>query len=281
MDVFAMQEICPYEVAAFGYSNFCGLFTKQEWINFDYGISRRLYREFFSENPTDRAQGIGYVQELLARLKNEYLFVSHTSVDSTLDNNPTTFPLGQPFYLDMTHDSTISTVLLALGLDYFKGPPTGLPYNIPHAPNPPKHFRVSDIAPFGARLYTEVLTCSTPNPKVNKGHRRAIYSNLNIRNGWTFIRMLLNEKPLPLHTLGCPYRSDGLCSLKDFLATQEESTAKAQYATACFGNYVVNEPITSQAANGNLDDCPKKCHNWRKLMLELLFNKYLLSSQLV
>jgi hypothetical protein len=30
------------------------------------------------------------------------------------------------------------------------------------------------------------------------------------------------------------------------------STAEAQYAAACFGNYVVNETITSQVSNGNL-----------------------------
>jgi hypothetical protein len=252
MDVYAMQTICPYEVAYLGSSDFCGLFTEQEWIDFDYSLSIQFYGDNSFGNPTGRAQGIGYVQELLARLQNQYLYVSNTSVNSTLDNNPTTFPLGQPFYLDMTHDDIIVSTLTALGLNYFKGPHTGLPYNISQAPNPPENFRVSEIAPFGARLYTEVLECSASNPQVETSNETTIYSNPNITHGWKFIRMQLNEKTLPLDTLGCPFRSDGLCSLGDFLATQMTSTAEAQYAAACFGNYVVNETITSQVSNGNL-----------------------------
>jgi 3-phytase len=253
MDVYAMQTICPYEVAYLGSSNFCGLFTEQEWIDFDYSLSIQFYGDNSFGNPTGRAQGIGYVQELLARLQNQYLYVSNTSVNSTLDNNPTTFPLGQPFYLDMSHDDIIVSTLTALGLNYFKGPPTGLPYNISHAPNSSENFQISEIAPFGARLYTEVLECSTSNPKSETSNETIIYSNPNITYGWKFIRMQLNEKTLPLHTLGCPFRSDGLCSLEDFLATQMTSTADAQYSAACFGNYV----ISSQVSNGNLPSVSK------------------------
>jgi 3-phytase len=252
-DVYAMQSICPYEVAYLGSSDFCSLFTEQEWIDFDYSLSIQFYGDSSFGNPTGRAQGIGYVQELLARLQNQYISKSNTSVNASLDNNPTTFPLGQPFYLDMSHDDYIVATLTALGLNYFKGPPTGLPYNIPHAPDPPEHFRVSQIAPFGGRLITEVLICSAGGPTVDPSKGSTIYSNPNITNGVKFIRMQLNEKTLPLYTLGCPFRSDGLCSLKDFLSAQVKSTAEAQYAAVCFGKYVVNGSITSQVSNGNLD----------------------------
>ncbi|CAF3860724.1 unnamed protein product, partial [Rotaria sp. Silwood1] len=140
MDVYAMQTICPYEVAYQGSSDFCRLFTEQEWIDFDYALSLRFYGNRSFGNPTGRVHDIGYVQELLARLQNQYIYVGNISVNSTLDNNPTTFPLGQPFYLDMTHDNIMVGVLSALGLNYFKGSPTGLPYNITHAPNPPENF---------------------------------------------------------------------------------------------------------------------------------------------
>ncbi len=49
---------------------------------------------------TGRAQGIGYLQEVLARLNQEYITVSNSSVNSTLDNNATEFPLGQRFYME-------------------------------------------------------------------------------------------------------------------------------------------------------------------------------------
>ena len=54
--------------------------------------------------PTGRAQGIGYVQELIARLTNQYIYASNSSVNSTITNNPTDFPLGRPFYADFSHD---------------------------------------------------------------------------------------------------------------------------------------------------------------------------------
>jgi hypothetical protein len=49
----------------------------------------------------EQAQGIGYVQEFLARLENQTITVSDTSVNATIDSDLSTFPLGQPFYLDM------------------------------------------------------------------------------------------------------------------------------------------------------------------------------------
>ncbi|CAF4176906.1 unnamed protein product, partial [Adineta steineri] len=248
MDVYAMQTICPYEVAYFGSSDFCSLFTDQEWIDFGYSLSIQFYGDYSFGNPTGRAQGIGYVQELLARLQNRYIDISESSVNSTLDNNPTTFPLGQPFYLDYSHDDIIVSVLTALGMEYFKGPSTGLPYDIPHAPNPPENFDLSQMTPFGARLFTEVLTCSSSNPKVKKT-KSTVYSKPNITNGTKFIRMQLNEKTLPLHTIGCPVRSDGLCSLEDFLVATAKTNEEAQYAAACFGDYAAKKLITSQVSN--------------------------------
>lgn len=56
-------------------------------------------------NPATAAQGIGYVQEFLARLTQTPITVHNSSTNSTLDNNPLTFPLDQPIYVDATHDS--------------------------------------------------------------------------------------------------------------------------------------------------------------------------------
>jgi hypothetical protein len=56
---------------------------------------------------TGRAQGIGYLQELIARLTHQYIYTSNTSVNSSLDNNPTTFPLDQKFHMDMSHDDIL------------------------------------------------------------------------------------------------------------------------------------------------------------------------------
>ena len=37
-DLYAMQQMCAYETVALGYSQFCGLFTEEEWRGFDYSI---------------------------------------------------------------------------------------------------------------------------------------------------------------------------------------------------------------------------------------------------
>lgn len=37
-DVWAAQNMCPYETVAYGFSRFCDLFTYEEWENFGYSI---------------------------------------------------------------------------------------------------------------------------------------------------------------------------------------------------------------------------------------------------
>ena len=53
--------------------------------------------------------GIGWVQELVARLTKTPISVHNSSTNGTLDNNAATFPLDQSIYVDATHDTIIST----------------------------------------------------------------------------------------------------------------------------------------------------------------------------
>jgi hypothetical protein len=122
-DTFAMQSLCAYETAYIGESQFCGLFTLEEWAGFELALDTIYYYDYAWGNPTGRAQGIGYVQELLARLTNQYINVSESSVNSSLTDNPKTFPLGEKFYADFSHDDIIVSVLTAMSIDYFKDPP--------------------------------------------------------------------------------------------------------------------------------------------------------------
>lgn len=122
-DTYAMQSLCAYETAYIGDSSFCGLFTEDEWAGFEVTLDTEYYYDYAWGNPTGRAQGIGYLQELLARLQSQYIASSDSSVNATLDNNPTTFPLGQAFYADFSHDDIIISVLTAMSMDYFKDAP--------------------------------------------------------------------------------------------------------------------------------------------------------------
>lgn len=122
-DTYALQSICAYETAYLGDSQFCGLFTLDEWAGFENTLDTEYYYDYAWGNPTGRAQGIGYLEELLARLKGEYITTSDSSVNATLTDNPATFPLGAKFYADFSHDDILISVLTAMSMDYFKDAP--------------------------------------------------------------------------------------------------------------------------------------------------------------
>lgn len=253
-DTFAMQSICAYEQGYLGMSDFCYLFTETEWESFENALDMGYFYDFSYGSPTGRAQGIGYVQELLARLQHEYITSSNSSVNATYDSNPAEFPLNQPFYADFSHDNVIISVLTALSIDYFRDPPslTDVP------PNPNRTFVLSHLTPFGARLITEVIGCSSSNPTPVRAPRTQYYPTqygydpANATN--KFIRMRLNNGILPLNTIrggACADgRSDGLCALSSFVASQADSYALSNYDYACFGNYTIEDPTSGEDYDG-------------------------------
>ena len=117
-------------------------------------------------SPVSRVQGIGYVQELVARLTHTPIPVHNSSTNATLDDNETTFPLGQALYVDATHEVVVlngkqrpvhsvpmlpmtpPSVITALNLSNFAvdGP---LP-----ADHMPEHraFKSSHLAPFATNI---------------------------------------------------------------------------------------------------------------------------------
>ena len=58
-------------------------------------------------SPVARVQGIGYIQELVARLTHTPISVHNSSTNATLDDNEATFPLGQSLYVDATHEVVV------------------------------------------------------------------------------------------------------------------------------------------------------------------------------
>ncbi|KAF1349733.1 histidine phosphatase superfamily [Delphinella strobiligena] len=239
-DTYAMQSICAYEQGYIGQSDFCGLFTEDEWAGFEITLDIEYYFDYSYGNPTGRAQGIGYVQELLARLQNQYITSSNSSVNSTITNNPTDFPLGRPFYADFSHDD----ILISR-------------HSIP--PDASRHFNLGHLTPFGARLITEVIGCSTPNPTAFHNHRTQYYPTqygYNAANATNkFIRMRLNNGILPLNTIRggyCEGRTDGLCAMSRFVASQNASYALSNYDYACFANYTIVEPFNMNDYDGTI-----------------------------
>ena len=273
-DTYAMQSICAYEYNYIGASSFCNLFTAEDWAGFENTLDIECkfpnslsssfltpsdYYDYSFGNPTGRAQGIGYVQELIARLTQQYIPTSNSSVNSTLDDNPTTFPLGQPFYADFSHDDILISVLTAMSIDYFKDPPSITQY----PPNPNRHFILSHLTPFGARLITETIGCSAPDPSPEEFARVAYtpsqygYDASNASH--KFIRMRLNNGILPLNTIrggacgdATSGRIDGMCAMEKFLESQEGSYGLSNYQFACFGNYTLGNLTSGMDYDGTV-----------------------------
>ncbi|OCK78732.1 phosphoglycerate mutase-like protein [Lepidopterella palustris CBS 459.81] len=180
-DAYAMQSICAYE------SGYIGVLGNT--------LDVLYYYDYSWGNPTGRTQGIGFIQELLARLQIEYIFSSNTSVNST------------------------------------------------------RHFILSRLTPFSARLVTEVIGCADENPSPNPQMQTQYYPTqcgydpANASN--KFVRMRLNSGIVPLSTIrggACGTRSDGLCPLSSFLESQTDWYTLSNYDYACFGNYTLPAP---------------------------------------
>ncbi|PLW18002.1 hypothetical protein PCANC_07182 [Puccinia coronata f. sp. avenae] len=217
-DINTMQALCAYESVALGTSEFCNLFTPTEWKDFTYANDLEFWYSSSFGNPDSAALGAGWAEELLARLTQISPTKSMTSINLTLDANPTTFPLNQTIYVDATHDTVLTAVIVALNLTSLaqSGPlPTDRRLE-------PRSFTSTHISPFGAQLAAQVMTCPT-----------APGSSSSSKS----IRFILNDAVVPVDGLqGCePNNSTGLCDLDDFISGLESRLAEIDYQDTCFG----------------------------------------------
>ncbi|KAF9559236.1 phytase [Agrocybe pediades] len=217
-DVYTMQQLCAFETVALGYSKFCELFTEEEWKDFDYSQDLQYWYGSAFGSPIARAQGVGYLQELVARLTHTPIAVHNSSTNSTLDDNEITFPLHQSLYVDATHEVVVTNVITALNLTSFarKGP---LPYT--YRPKE-RSFRAAELAPFATNVQFQILECAShPEPQ---------------------IRVIVNDGVAPLTGIkGCHHQKDGMCPLPTFIAAQKQTIAETDWAYDCCGNWTVPE----------------------------------------
>lgn len=216
MDVFAMQQTCAYETVALGYSKFCELFTEDDWEGFDYALDVYYWYDSAFGSPLAHALGIGWIQELVARLTHTPIAVHNSSTNSTLDDNPITFPLDQSLYVDATHDTVLLNVITTLNLTRFseQGP---LPYT--HIVKDRK-FRSSELASFAANIQLQLLECQ---------------SLLGSQ-----IRIIINDGVVPLTGIrGCPEHKDGICPLDAFVEAMKEIVKGTNWLRDCHGDWSV------------------------------------------
>lgn len=145
--------------------------------------------------PLGPVQGVGYVNELLARLTHSAVR-DHTQVNHTLDSNPHTFPLDRTFYADFTHENSIIAVFAAMGLFRDENPLD------PLLPDPARTWVASSLVPFSARMVTERVHCAASRD----------------REEGEYVRILVNDALLDLEC--ADGKVDGLCTLDGFVESQ-------------------------------------------------------------
>ncbi|KIJ33558.1 hypothetical protein M422DRAFT_35479 [Sphaerobolus stellatus SS14] len=231
-DVYILQQLCAYETVALGHSSFCALFTEEEWEGFEYALDIYFWYDSAFGSPVARVQGVGYINELLARLTRTPIKVHNTSTNATLDNNPITFPLHNNLYVDATHEVVVLNVITALNLSNFAAsgplPADHIPAN--------RSFISSQIAPFATNIQFQLLNCtSLPEPQ---------------------IRIIINDGVTPLTGIkGCPEQKDGLCPLNTFVESQQKLAAETDWEWACHGDW---ELPVGPAWNTTTGDPPKR-----------------------
>ncbi|KAI1776878.1 phosphoglycerate mutase-like protein [Hypoxylon cercidicola] len=192
-----MMDLCPFNTVANDkgkISEFCYLFTVGEWHDYDYYQSLGKWYGYGNGSPLGPTQGVGFVNELLARLTGKPV-ADHTTTNSTLDGSPATFPLGRPLYADFSHDNDMVDIFAALGLHNLTD---SLPGDRRMDAHEAKGFSASWVVPFAARLYVEKMSCGGSDEE--------------------FVRILVNDRVIPLQN--CGVDDFGRCALSKFVKSQ-------------------------------------------------------------
>ncbi|TYJ52174.1 hypothetical protein B9479_007219 [Cryptococcus floricola] len=217
-DIIAMLQLCAYETVTLGYSVFCKVFTEEDFKNFEYYYDLTFYYEQGFGSPVAAAQGKGFLEEYVARFTQTPITTSDSALNSTLDSDPTYFPLNQSIYADATHEVVVLDFLSALNLTalYSTGP---LPVDR-RVEN--SSFVASKVVPFATHLVAQVVECLDLVPTKQ-------------------IRFILNDAVVPIHDSyeGCEWNKDGLCAFDTVVSALQKRIEEIDFAYDCFGNYTV------------------------------------------
>ncbi|RFU78385.1 histidine acid phosphatase [Trichoderma arundinaceum] len=189
-----MMDLCPFNTVATtpaALSDFCRLFSMDEWTSYDYFQSLDKWYGYGKGNPLGPSQGVGFSNELIARLTGTPVD-DRTTTNSTLDSSPDTFPLYRKLYADFSHDNTMSSIFAALGL--FNST-LDLPLKYKVSPRRLHGFSASWAVPFAARLHVEKMQCGDSSEEL--------------------VRAILNDRVVPLRM--CNPDKLGRCKLRAFV----------------------------------------------------------------
>lgn len=197
-DTISLMDLCPFHTVASSpfAKGFCQLFTREEWEIYDYYQTLGKFYGYGPGNPLGPTQGVGWVNELTARLTGAAVEDS-TSTNRTLDADEETFPLGRGVYMDFSHDNDMMGHLSALGVW------EGLEGLDKEARESKGNFSAAASVPFGARVYVEKMSCG-------KGGKGASGKEEE------YVRVLVNDRVVGFEKR-CGWDKYGRCGLKRFV----------------------------------------------------------------
>ncbi|KAF8627927.1 hypothetical protein AX17_006082 [Amanita inopinata Kibby_2008] len=221
-DIYGLMLICPFEsVAHLSQSPFCSLFTPSEFSQFEYAFDLDKYYGTGYGQPLGRVQGVGYVNELLARLEGREVR-DGTQTNRTLDGERETFPLDRKVYVDFSHDNQLVAIYGAVGL--FPQYRALDPLN----PDRGRDWVAARMVPFSARMVVERLVCQ-------------------VDGEGEYVRIFVNDALQPLKFCGADAdegeEGDGLCELGAFVKSQKYARHNGEGDwEACFEESGPGEP---------------------------------------
>jgi hypothetical protein len=211
-DVISLMDMCPFHTIASPLgtlSPFCKLFSESEWRTYDYHLSLGKYYGYGDGNSMGPTQGVGFVNELIARLTSKPVKDS-TSTNRTLNSNPATFPVGgdNVLFADFSHDDDMIAIFSALGLYSTTNP---LTITTIKTIAETAGLSASWTVPFAARAYFEKLSCTGESEEL--------------------VRVIVNDRVLPLEM--CGGNALGACKLSAFVKSMSFAQQGGHWAQ-CF-----------------------------------------------
>ncbi|KAK5723984.1 hypothetical protein LTR17_013733 [Elasticomyces elasticus] len=217
-DTVSLMDLCPFNTVASPngtVSAFCSLFTEAEWHQYGYYETLNKYYGYSYGNPLGPTQGVGFSNELIARLTSKPVD-DESSSNHTLDSDPATFALGRRLYVDLSHDNDMTAIFSALGLYNGTGPlPNTTVVEAPQA----NGYSAAWTVPFAARAYFEKMQC--------RGQKQEL------------VRVIVNDRVLPLTQCGGDRL--GRCTLAAFVDSLGFARSDGDWDQCFVGNYTSSD----------------------------------------
>lgn len=172
-------------------------------------------------------QGVGYINELLARLTDQPV-QDHTQTNSTLDSKPETFPLGRGIYIDFSHDNLMVAVISAMGMtgNHIKAQSDTRPILDPTRYRENRDWYISKFVPFSGRMVVERMECGNARAAGRFGNASLERGQRDGSGSAVYVRILIDDAVQNLAI--CKGSKDGLCTLEDFVESQRYARENGQ-----------------------------------------------------